>query len=180
MPMNGSFRRGGPFSFIGLRFACLEKLIGELLFASARQPVVAQQPRLELREVRVYDVGRVGDADVHVVVPCEQVREIAPDAQVGAAQRLVRVVGLTRSHLLRPLVEVLAPLVVPFLESTHEGLLVRLGKHVRQPLELAGGLRLWPGGQVLPHSLLLVELADLYWDAAECFQQAAPSVAHDA
>ena len=140
MPMNGSFRRGGPFSFIGLRFACLEKLIGELLFASARQPVVAQQPRLELREVRVYDVGRVGDADVHVVVPCEQVREIAPDAQVGAAQRLVRVVGLTRSHL----------------------------------------LRLWPGGQVLPHSLLLVELADLYWDAAECFQQAAPSVAHDA
>ncbi len=179
--MGGPFSRGRPLFFsIGLRVTCLEKLIGEFLLAPARQPVVAQQPRLELREVRVDDVGRVGDAAAHVVVPCEQVRQVAPDAQVGAAQRLVRVVGLPRIRLLRPLVEVLAPLVVPFPESPHERLLVCLGEHVRQPLELACGLRLRLGGQVLPHGLLLVELADLDGYAAECFQQPAPAVAHDA
>ena len=179
--MGGPFSRGRPLSFpIGLRVACLEKLIGELLLAPARQPVVAQQPRLELREVRVYDVGRVGDAAAHVIIPCEQVRKIAPNAQVGAAQRLVRVVGLARTCHLRPLVEILAPPAVPFLESAHEGLLVRLGERVRQPLELTGSLRLRLGGQILPHRLLLVELANLDGYAAERLQQSAPAVAHDA
>ncbi len=129
--------------------------------------------------MRIDDVGCVGDAAAHEVVPCEQVRKVALDAQVGAAQRLVCVMGLPR-RVLRPLVEVFFPSLVPFPESPDEGFLVCFGEHVRQQLEFAGGLRLRLGGQVLPNGLLLVELAYLDGYAAEGLQQPAPAVAHDA
>ena len=87
--------------------------------------------------------------------------------------------GLPRC-LLRPLVKVAFPLAVPLLEGSHKGFLVGLGEHVRQPLEFAGRIGLRLGGQVLPHGLLLVELADLHGYAAERLQQAAPAVAHNA
>ena len=67
------------FLSIGLRVTCLEKLIGEFLLAPARQPVVAQQPLLELREARVDDVGRVGDAAECFQQPAPAVAHDADD-----------------------------------------------------------------------------------------------------
>ena len=68
-----SCRRAPLLLFIGLRPACLEKLIDKLLLARAREPVVTRQPRLELREVCINDIRRVGDSAAHAIIPSEQV-----------------------------------------------------------------------------------------------------------
>ena len=146
----------------GFAFRCLKKPNDELVSSFSPHPVAVAQHPLQVGEMAVNAVCGVRDAHLYVVVPSEQQRQVAPEAQVCAAQILVCVMAFARLGIGGSFLEIVTPLLTPFPEHPLERLLVRLGQHIHYLFEFHGSLCLGMLCEVFSNSLLLVELAPLH------------------
>lgn len=151
----------------GFAFRCLKKPNDELVSSFAPHPVVVSEHPLQVGEMAVNAVCGIRDAHFYIVVPSEQHRQAAPDAQVCAAQFLVDVMAFASLWIGGPFLEIIIPLLTPVPEHPLERLLVRLGQHIHYPFEFHGRLCLGMLCDVFANSLLLVELAQLHLFARE-------------
>ena len=139
--------------------------------------MVAQHP-LELREVPVNKVGGVRYPHLDVVIPGEKQWQVAFDAQVCAAQPLVRVMAFAGLRVRCPFPKVAVPFCAPLSEHPLKRLLVCLGQQVYYLLEFHGGLRFRMLRDILAYGLLLVELAQLHLLAWKHIRKAFAPVKH--
>lgn len=139
--------------------------------------MIAEQ-QLEMGEVTVDEVGRVGDTHFDVVVSGEQQRQLPLDAQVCTAQPFVGVMTFACFGIGCPLLKVAVPFLTPFVKHPHEGLLVGIGEHIHNRLQLNGGHRLRMLCEILAHGLLLMELAQLHILVGEHRLKTFPTIKH--
>ena len=106
-------------------------------------------------------IGRVRHPDVHVVEICEQLRQVAYEAQICRPQGLMGIMAFTRMLVCRAFVQILHLFLVPQTQRHLKRFPVGLREHERQGSQLLSRLGLGAFGEPCGHDSLLVELAHL-------------------
>ena len=134
---------------------------------------------LQVGELPVQGIGRVGDVEFSPTLEFKQVEEVVSQTAICAAQWFVSVESPARIFIAASLGQQVLPPGIPFIQHGGEVGLVTVNKPEYNISQFSCRLKLWVLGEVLRHNLNLMELAHLDGNVGEGLYHTLSSVTYN-